>query len=158
MTQRALQQILRWAHRPNGRQVLLGPKSTAVTITEIWLLDAVFSGPVRASTLAGWQAVDKSTMTSQVNRLAARGLVSRRPDPRDGRAVLITMTPKGRRLQRDLAAHGARTMDAVTSDWPEEDRTRLAELLRRLAEQLSRFENKDIDRGPGADAFGLFRR
>lgn len=107
ITQLALQQILRWAHRPAGRQVLLGPKSADVTITEIWLLDAVFNAPVPAATLALWQAVDKSTITSQVNQLASRGLVARLPDPSDGRATLITMTPKGRRLQSHLSAYGA---------------------------------------------------
>jgi len=45
------------------------------------------------------QAGTDTMMTSQVIRkLADRGLVSRSPDPRDARALRITVTPDGREL------------------------------------------------------------
>ncbi len=39
--------------------------------------------------------VTKGAMTNTVQRLAARGLVAVRPDPRDGRAKLVSPTPAG---------------------------------------------------------------
>ncbi|MGY4721586.1 MarR family winged helix-turn-helix transcriptional regulator [Naumannella cuiyingiana] len=40
--------------------------------------------------------VTSGTMTNRVDRLAARGLVEREPDPNDRRGVLVALTPRGR--------------------------------------------------------------
>ncbi len=40
--------------------------------------------------------VTSGTMTNRVDRLAARGLVAREPDPADRRGVLVTLTTSGR--------------------------------------------------------------
>jgi DNA-binding MarR family transcriptional regulator len=42
--------------------------------------------------------LDKSSMTGLVDRAERRGLVERSPSPRDGRAVLVSLTPAGREL------------------------------------------------------------
>ncbi|MFQ3595157.1 MAG: MarR family transcriptional regulator [Sphingomonadaceae bacterium] len=49
-------------------------------------------GPAR---LARAFQVTKQTMTATLTRLEAQGLVSIRPDPRDGRAKRVTITPAG---------------------------------------------------------------
>src|SRR6476620_8425804 len=41
--------------------------------------------------------VTSGTMTNRVDRLVARGLVERSPDPRDRRGVLVTLTATGKR-------------------------------------------------------------
>ncbi len=48
-------------------------------------------------TLLQQTLVSSGTMTNRVDRLAARGLVSRRTDPRDGRGILVALTPSGGR-------------------------------------------------------------
>src|SRR5688572_19876387 len=40
--------------------------------------------------------VTSGTMTNRVDRLAARGLVERSPDPTDRRGVIVRLTPEGR--------------------------------------------------------------
>jgi DNA-binding MarR family transcriptional regulator len=40
--------------------------------------------------------VTSGTMTNRIDRLAAAGLVSREPDPRDRRGVLVTLSERGR--------------------------------------------------------------
>ena len=42
--------------------------------------------------------LDKSSITGLVSRAEKRGLVERSPSPHDGRGVLVTLTPVGRRL------------------------------------------------------------
>jgi DNA-binding MarR family transcriptional regulator len=42
--------------------------------------------------------VNAASVTNAVDRLEAEGLVSRRPNPRDGRGTLAALTPKGRKL------------------------------------------------------------
>ncbi|MGW0857358.1 MarR family winged helix-turn-helix transcriptional regulator [Streptomyces sp. NPDC002690] len=50
-----------------------------------------------ASELASAEGVRHQSMTATVAALAARGLVVRRPDPADGRRLLIELTSEGRR-------------------------------------------------------------
>jgi DNA-binding MarR family transcriptional regulator len=77
-------------------------------------LDAVDrTGPHRISWLVAQERITQPGMTGIVDRLAAAGLVERQPDPADGRAALVAITPAGHdylvsiRRQRAgvLAAH-----------------------------------------------------
>ncbi|MGQ4443765.1 MarR family winged helix-turn-helix transcriptional regulator, partial [Streptomyces violaceoruber] len=52
-------------------------------------------GSVTASELAAIEGVRHQSMTATVTALASMGLVERRPDPDDGRRLLITLTPEG---------------------------------------------------------------
>ncbi|MBP0460203.1 MarR family transcriptional regulator [Streptomyces montanisoli] len=52
---------------------------------------------VTASELASVEGVRHQSMTAMVTSLAERGLVTRSPDPGDGRRLLIALTPEGRR-------------------------------------------------------------
>jgi len=52
-------------------------------------------GPIRLSDLAQLEGVSAPSMTRTVAELEARGYVVRRPDPVDGRAVLIVAADAG---------------------------------------------------------------
>lgn len=137
--QTALSRVLRWASRPAVRARLSGPAGRGLSATDGWLLgQVVTAGPVRLSTLAAFQDVDKSTITPQVRRLEERGLVLRRPDPDDARAALLSPTTAGRRLHRRVVASGAAVFDEVMQSWPEADRRALGTLLLRLTTDLER--------------------
>ncbi|MGL5864991.1 MAG: MarR family winged helix-turn-helix transcriptional regulator, partial [Dermatophilaceae bacterium] len=60
--------------------------------------------------------VTSGTMTNRVDRLAARDLVERSPDPRDRRGVIVRLTPAGRD-----------TVDAALADLLSHERDLLAE-------------------------------
>lgn len=136
--QDAVARVLRWASRGDVRRTLAGAAARDLSPTDAWLLAAITdNGPVRVSDLAEWQGVDKSTITPQVRRLEDRRLVSRRPDPADGRAVLLSATPRGRQIRNDVAAAGAAVFDAILRDWASADRQALGALLSRFAEQLA---------------------
>lgn len=84
-------------------------------------------GRLVASTL-----VSSGTMTNRIDRLAARGLVQRLPDPTDRRGVQVSLTPEGRdRVDAALADLLDREADLLDALSPA-DRTRLADLLRVL--------------------------
>ncbi len=69
-------------------------------------------------------------MTAAIHRLEKRGLVSRAPDPSDGRAMAVVLTVEGVRLvDKAVASRFAEAETAVAALSPE-DRARLAELLR----------------------------
>jgi len=56
--------------------------------------------PLRVSELADRLSLEPATLSPLLKRLEAGGLVTRRRDPHDERAVAITLTPAGRRLRR----------------------------------------------------------
>ena len=55
------------------------------------------------SDLADWLQVRHHTAVGLVDRMASRGLLERRPDPLDGRRVLVTLTNEGQIALRELA-------------------------------------------------------
>jgi DNA-binding MarR family transcriptional regulator len=66
------------------------------------------TGPRRVTDLAATEAVAQPTMTALVGRLDRLGLVERRRDPRDARAVLVALSDAGREaLARQGAARAA---------------------------------------------------
>jgi DNA-binding MarR family transcriptional regulator len=52
-------------------------------------------GPMRLTELTASEQVTQSAVTQIVTKLERDGLVERRPDPSDGRAVLVRITPAG---------------------------------------------------------------
>jgi DNA-binding MarR family transcriptional regulator len=85
-----------------------------------------------ATALARATGLSSGAMTNRVDRLEARGLVSRRRDQHDRRGVVVSLTARGRRkidaaiqLRLDVA-------DESLADISAEERAQLAELLRKI--------------------------
>ena len=76
--------------------------------------------------------VTSGTMTNRVDRLAARGLVERQPDPDDRRGVIVRLTPEGRSAVDAAFTALLDAEHALLVAIPERDRTKLAALLRQL--------------------------
>lgn len=131
----ALNRVLRWASRPAVTGELAGPAAEGLSPNDLWLLDGIARhGPLRASDIAAWQGVDKSTMTAQLRRLSGRGLVDRETDPADGRAVLVRVSTEGHRLHDAVTRNGAEVLDTLLAGWDPADRQELARLLARFAD------------------------
>lgn len=80
--------------------------------------------------------VTSGAITQRLDRLEARGLVSRRPSETDGRGVLVTLTPQGLELiDAVLPAHFA-TEDRLLEGLSPAERETLADTLRTLLESL----------------------
>jgi DNA-binding MarR family transcriptional regulator len=69
-------------------------------------------GRCRMGELSDCLGVAARTMTSTVDGMVRDGLVVRRPDPADGRAVLVELTGAG----RGALAEGTRVRDAVIAE------------------------------------------
>jgi DNA-binding MarR family transcriptional regulator len=76
--------------------------------------------------------VTSGTMTNRIDRLAARDLVRREPDPRDRRGVLVTLTEQGQEVVdaalADLLDSERKLLASLNAD----QRGQLASLLRTL--------------------------
>jgi DNA-binding MarR family transcriptional regulator len=76
--------------------------------------------------------VTSGTMTNRVDRLEQRGLVTRRPDPKDRRGVLVRLTAAGRAAVDAALADLLDREQALLTDLSAQDQRDLADLLRRL--------------------------
>jgi DNA-binding MarR family transcriptional regulator len=87
------------------------------------------------SALADAEQVRAPTITRVVAALEGAGLVTREPDPSDGRAALVRATPAGERLLGEARARRLRALSSEMEDLPPEDLatlTRAADILERL--------------------------
>jgi DNA-binding MarR family transcriptional regulator len=97
--------------------------------------------PIRLSDLAQELGVDVSTVSRQVQALEQKGLVSREPDPDDGRAVLLQLTRKGKAVRAKMQAAWQETIAGLLGDWKPADISMFATLLDRFASNLEAFED-----------------
>jgi len=97
-----------------------------------------FSGAMSPKQINGYLAITSGGLTKAIQRLEKAGLVSREPDPADGRGTRISLTKKGERtvtrmFQEDMKAHEA-LFGSISGD----ERKRIAVSLREL---LDAFED-----------------
>ncbi|RBY81716.1 MarR family transcriptional regulator [Geodermatophilus sp. TF02-6] len=93
-------------------------------------------GEQRCSALAVQAGVDVSVVSRQVATLERGGYVERRPDPEDGRASLIGLSPAGVKAMAATRAVRASWAASALAGWDDEDGRRLSELLERLIADL----------------------
>jgi DNA-binding MarR family transcriptional regulator len=96
--------------------------------------------PVRTTALAEQLGVDPSTMSRHVSILEQAGLVARTADPADGRAQTVSLTSAGRTVMEKVRAARHDLITDVLSEWDDTDRSQLAALLGRLADDFVRAE------------------
>jgi DNA-binding MarR family transcriptional regulator len=89
-------------------------------------------GEARISDLAALDHSSQPTMTTQVRRLEAAGLVSRTVDPVDARAVLISITAKGVAMLAQVRADRGAVIDPYLERLDASDRRTLNEAVRVL--------------------------
>ncbi|WP_439694359.1 MarR family winged helix-turn-helix transcriptional regulator [Curtobacterium sp. SP.BCo] len=83
-------------------------------------------------TLLQQTLVSSGTMTNRVDRLAARGLVARRTDPKDGRGILVSLTAEGRAAVDAAIADLLAAERGILSGVSDAEQDQLSGLLRRL--------------------------
>jgi DNA-binding MarR family transcriptional regulator len=95
-------------------------------------------GPASTSDLAAAERMRPQSMAQTVRDLESAGLVSRRPDPGDGRRVLVELTPAGReRLRVNRAQRETWLSEMIEHEFTDAERETLRDalvLLRRIAD------------------------
>lgn len=80
--------------------------------------------------------VTSGTMTNRVDRLVARGLVNRESHPEDGRGVIVSLTPAGRKVVDSSLLDLLATEDELLSGIPGVQQEQLVAALRHLLTKL----------------------
>lgn len=87
-------------------------------------------GEADQTTLAGAVALDRTTTTGALKRLAARGLISRATSPADRRAQTCRLTPEGRALHSDMDSAAREAHAATVAVLTESERDTLVCLMK----------------------------
>lgn len=100
------------------------------------LVSAARAGAVRQGALAESMGVEAMTLSTYLDRLEARGLVRRNPDPTDRRAKLVEVTDDARAVLDAIARIGAELREDISATLEprqlEEIRDGLKEIRARL--------------------------
>jgi DNA-binding MarR family transcriptional regulator len=94
----------------------------------------VFAGPMRLTDLARSEQVKAPTMTKVIAALEASGLVKRRPDAEDARAVRLEATTRGRKLLQEGRRRRVERLAAAFQTLAEEE----LDVLARAAAMIER--------------------
>jgi MarR family transcriptional regulator, organic hydroperoxide resistance regulator len=99
-----------------------------------WIvLSALASGPRQTQlALAQSLGLDKTTMTSLLDRMEARGLITRCTDSHDRRARIPELTGAGRRVQAEVTSARDRVEAGLLSGFTVDEQAQLRGLLTRL--------------------------
>jgi len=98
----------------------------------------------RVQDLATQLGIEAPSVTRKTQELEQLGYLRRRPDPRDRRAVDLTITPRGRAIARRLWAAQRESITQVLEDWPAKDRQRFVELFDRFSQDIANEYDKSI--------------
>jgi DNA-binding MarR family transcriptional regulator len=111
-----------------------------------WL---VKQGPSRQGELAECTFLDPSTVSRRISQLVHQGLVERRADPMDGRAVQLVPTARGKDFFAILQVRRDEIMKQVLSGWSSAELSQLAVLMRKFNDDFETYRSKhDAPRGP----------
>ncbi len=134
----SLTTIVAWAWRHDVQAEVARRASCTLPLATIWLLARIAAcGPAHPSDLAAFHAVDNSTITPRLQRLERDGLVQRQPDPGDGRASLVSVTPAGRQLLRRLRRARSQILAELLGDVSPAAWDQIARGVSGLAERLT---------------------
>ena len=94
-------------------------------------------GPLPVNTIGPKVFLTAGSISTAVERLYARGLVSRIDSKADRRVRMVDLTPKGRRLINRIFASHAKNMEEVAGVLTDAERAQLVEILKRLGKHAA---------------------
>jgi DNA-binding MarR family transcriptional regulator len=107
-----------------------------LTMEEFKVLMALQRGPRTHGSLCRRLEVSTGAMTNRLDKLEREGLVSRAPDPRDRRGVLLSLTGPGRERLDAYIDRGAHRERQLLEGLAQSDKRRLNDLLAKLLDSL----------------------
>lgn len=90
-------------------------------------------GPLDQITLGGYTAMDRNTIALVVRKLEEHGYVTRVRNPRDRRAVIVTLTEAGAALRKEAEAAVRQVQEDIVAPLSETERKQLVILLEKIA-------------------------
>lgn len=127
--------LIRRLHQIHCALFLEECKASQLTPVQYGLLTALaVRGELDQGSLAEELGLDRTTAAEVLRRLEGRGLVTRKPNPRDRRARLNRITRRGRALTAAMFSGMQRAQDRLCSPLTQKERDVFMATLARLIE------------------------
>jgi MarR family 2-MHQ and catechol resistance regulon transcriptional repressor len=107
--------------------------ATGLTPTQFGVLEALYhKGPLSHGELKAKVLTSAANLTDVIDKLEARGLITRRREAADARRICVELTPSGATLIRDGFPNHAAQIQLMIDALEPAEQTQLAILLRKL--------------------------
>src|SRR5438128_9266855 len=125
--------VWRKAHEAASDYLYRGIEETGISDTDFRVLEALLhKGPLPVNTIGPKVHLTAGSISVAVDRLHAKGLVSRVESPEDRRVRVVALTPKGRALIIRIFREHADAIERVAATLSEKERAQLTEGLKKL--------------------------
>ena len=125
--------VLMKAHRSMQRHAAASIAALDLGLSDFVVLEMLLHrGPMKVNDIGRKVDLTSGSITTAVDRLQARGLVSREVNREDGRSRIVQLTAKGRDLIRAAFAAHADRMERAAGGLDLKERTELVSLLKKL--------------------------
>jgi MarR family transcriptional regulator for hemolysin len=114
------------------------------------LIHAARAGSVRQNVLAERMGVEAMTLSSFLDRLEGRGLVTRRPDPADRRAKLIEITEAADAVISDIQSISASIRQGAARGIDPAEWERFLSVLKAVRNNLAELRGEPQRQSPGS--------
>jgi DNA-binding MarR family transcriptional regulator len=126
-----------WAMNNSVNRMLRENGLGEISVAYFAVLQALWENDGMSITDLGEKAqLEKSTMTSLIDRMEGAGLVKREDHPTDRRAYQICLTPRGKDLEEKLDEVVARAYRHLTRGIPEGDLEISSRVCKRLIQNV----------------------
>jgi len=125
--------VMMKAHRALERLAIQSIESFEVGLSDFAIVEMLLhKGPQPVNEIGRRIELTSGAITTAVDRLEARGLVTREADPNDRRARIVRLTARGEGQAAKLFAGHKAAMDLVAGGLSQTERATLIQLLKKL--------------------------
>jgi MarR family 2-MHQ and catechol resistance regulon transcriptional repressor len=125
--------VLMKAHRTLERLAIVSIEASGAGLSDFGIMELLLhKGPQPVNEIGRRISLTSGAITSAVDRLEARGLVTREAHESDRRARIVRLTARGEKEAGKLFAGHKAAMDQAASGLSKSERATLIELLKKL--------------------------
>ena len=119
------------------------------------VLNLLAEGPISQQALGEQLGIDRTTMVELIDELEAQGVVVRRRNPADRRSYALSLTPRGRTVQKRASRAFDGAADEFLNALKPAERQALMDMLRKLItsadERMAAAGGPESGKIPGAN-------
>jgi len=132
--------VLVKAFQAASKYLYAGLAETGIDDTDFRILEALLNkGPLAVNTIGPKVFLTPGSISTAVDRLVERGLVSRVESPEDRRIRLVSLTPKGKRLIAPVFRKHAAGIKKVFADASPKELQALETTLKKIGKRAESF-------------------
>jgi MarR family 2-MHQ and catechol resistance regulon transcriptional repressor len=128
--------ILVKAFQTAAKYLYAGLQETGIDDTDFRILEALLNkGPLPVNTIGPKVFLTPGSISTAVDRLVERGLVSRVESPEDRRVRIVSLTPKGKELIAPIFRKHATEIRRVFADASQKELRTLETILKKIGKR-----------------------